>query len=263
MGIVVNFETLEYSIENRIGVLKLNRPKALNALNTQLLTELKSFLEEVNLDEIRCLVVTGGGEKSFVAGADIKEMSETNPDAGEVFAENGQKIFSLLENLQVPTIAAVNGFALGGGLELALSCDFILASEKAKVGLPEVGLGLIPGYGGTQRLSRVVGKSIARFITLTGDIFSAQQAYEWGLAVKLYPAESFMQEVLQVAQSIAAKSPKAMSLAKKSIHKGYDQEIEQGMKTEAFLFGEAFKSEDKVEGVSAFVEKRKPEFSGK
>ena len=250
-------------MNDNIGILTLNRPQALNALNQQLLGELKDLLKDVTKDGLlRCLVITGEG-KSFVAGADIKEMENHSPDQAQEMAKNGQALFDCIERLDVPVIAAVNGFALGGGLELALACDFIVASSKAKFGLPEVSLGLIPGYGGTQRLSRYVGKSIARLVALTGEIFSAQQMYEWGLVGKVCEPEDLLTEVQKIAQTIASRSPFALNLVKQAINQGYDREQSSGLALEAELFAQTFTSNDHNEGIKAFIEKRRPEFTGK
>ncbi|RME16800.1 MAG: hypothetical protein D6797_03770 [Bdellovibrio sp.] len=253
-------ETLLYEKQDNIGILKINRPKALNALNKQVISELESFLESPPSD-IRCLVITGEG-KAFVAGADIKEMVEMTPEEALEMSERGQKVFQHLENWKVPSIAAVNGYALGGGLELALACDFIIASEKAQMGLPEVSLGLIPGYGGTQRLARVVGKGVARFMTLTGNMFSAKQLAQWGLVVEVTSAEQLMEKALVYAKDLAARGPEAVGLAKRAINEGYDKNQFEALRLEAQLFSEVFKTEDHKEGLQAFLEKRKPVFKG-
>ena len=259
----MNFETISFELSGNIGTLKINRPKALNALNAQVVEELTACLRELRGNkDLRCLIVTGAGDKAFVAGADIKEMSEREADTGEQMAQDGQTAFQLLEDLHCPSIAAVNGFALGGGLELALSCDFIVASKKAKVGLPEVSLGLLPGYGGTQRLARHIGKGKARLMTLTGDIFKAEQAEKWGLIAMTTEPDALMAEVMKMATTIASRSPVALNLAKRCINEGFDVSQAEGLKLEAKLFGEVFKSKDKIEGVGAFVEKRTPEFTG-
>lgn len=259
----LKFETLEFKLENNIGVLTLSRPQAMNALNAQVLKDLKAFIDQIqNHTDLRCLIVTGSGEKAFVAGADIKEMQSRDSQSGAAMAREGQSVFQALEDLRAPTIAAVNGFALGGGLELALSCDFIIASKTAKLGLPEVSLGLIPGYGGTQRLSRVVGKNTARLMTLTGDIYSAEQCEKWGLVALLCEPQDLIATALKIAQKISERSPKALQLAKQAISRGADSTLSNGMTIEADLFQAAFSSNDKVEGVAAFVEKRKPTFKG-
>jgi enoyl-CoA hydratase len=259
----MKLETLSFKKENHIGQLTVERPQALNALNAQVIKDLRTFLTEIQNDkDLRVLIVTGAGEKAFVAGADIKEMEAMDPAQGQKFAENGQQVFMMLEKLAVPTIAAVNGFALGGGLELALACDFIVASKNAKLGLPEVSLGLIPGYGGTQRLSRNVGRAIARMMTLTGDMYTAEQCAQWGLVSQVTEPADLQAAVMKIAQTIAKRSPVALALAKKAIREGFDQSITDGMKIEAECFHKTFNSEDKKEGVKAFIEKRAPQFTG-
>lgn len=259
----MEFNTLTYSQDNAIGVLTINRPKAMNALNSEVLKELKTLLSELKNDKgLKCLIVTGAGDKAFIAGADIKEMEERPDDEGQKMAEDGQSIFKLFEELHCVAIAAVNGFALGGGLELALSCDFIVASTNAKLGLPEVSLGLIPGYGGTQRLSRNVGKGVARRMVFTGDMFTAEQCMNWGLVTEVVAQEELLATAKKLARSIVSRSPVAIRLAKRSINEGYDQTLYEGLNLEAKLFGQAFASADKKAGVKAFVEKQKPEFPG-
>lgn len=259
----MSFNTVSYKHDGHIGYLTINRPEALNALNSELLKDLKALLSELkNRKDLRCLIVTGSGEKAFVAGADIKEMQNRPEEEGQRMAEEGQGVFKIFEELHCPVIAAVNGFALGGGLELALACDFIVASEKAKLGLPEVSLGLIPGYGGTQRLSRAVGKSIARMMILTGDMFTAQQCCAWGLIAKVVPPEELLTTVQKMAELISSRSPSAVRLAKRAINEGYDQTQYEGLALEAKFFGQAFVSADKKEGLAAFVEKRKSQFTG-
>lgn len=257
----MKFETLEFRNEGQVGVLTLNRPQALNALNAQVLKDLRLFLQHVVEEQgLRALIVTGSGEKAFVAGADIKEMESLNPSDAKRFSEEGQSVFQQLEDLKIPSIAAVNGFALGGGLELAMACDFIVASRQAKMGLPEVTLGLIPGYGGTQRLARYCGKGIARLMALTGDIYSAEQAAAWGLVALVTEPNELMPTCMKLAGTIAKRSPFAVRLAKQAINQGVNVTQDAGLKIEAQFFSEAFQSEDKKEGVRAFVEKRAPVF---
>lgn len=248
-----------------VGVLTLNRPEALNALNNELIQELHTTLKEIakkSYTEIRVLVLTGAGPKAFVAGADIKEMSGLHPEQAEKFARFGQETFSLLEDLKIPTLAAVNGFALGGGLELALSCDFIYASETAKFGLPEVTLGLMPGFGGTVRLSRAMGPQKAKEMIFTGAMMTAAEALQAGFVNKVLPAADLMAGALATAQMIASRGPVAVGTAKFSILHTWDQEIKEAFKTEARLFGRLFETQDVREGTAAFVEKRKAEFKG-
>lgn len=258
----MNFSTLEFKRDGHIGTLVLNRPQALNALNAETLRELAEFFTSMkNERELRALIVTGAG-KAFVAGADIKEMDARDPSTGQKMADEGQRVFDMIENLHIPTIAAVNGFALGGGLELALACDFIIASKAAKMGLPEVSLGLIPGYGGTQRLARVVGKGIAKLMTLTGDIYTAEHCEKWGLVAMAVEPDQLMETCAGIAKKIASRSPVAVGLAKQSIHRGLDTTQGEGMQIESKYFHTAFNSGDRKEGVRAFIEKRPPVFEG-
>jgi enoyl-CoA hydratase len=257
----MSYNTLSLVVENHIALLTVNRPQALNALNGEVVRELGECLKSlVQNKEVRCLIVTGSGEKAFVAGADIKEMQERDSQSGEQMALEGQGVLHLLETAPFPSIAAVNGFALGGGLELALACDFIVASKNAKLGLPEVSLGLIPGYGGTQRLSRYVGKGLARLMTVTGDLYSAEQCTTWGLVAILTEPADLLPTCRKLAQKITERSPHAVALARQAINNGYDFAQTDGLKLEAELFQKAFASNDKVEGVAAFIEKRKPQF---
>lgn len=255
-------------------IIRIHRPESLNALNSQVLADLNDLITKISevsvadlvQQKVQAIVITGSGEKSFVAGADIKEMTgfaeAKDEQKGAQFSFRGQSIFRRLETLKIPVIAAVNGFCLGGGLELALSCDFIYASEKAKLGLPEVGLGLIPGFGGTVRLARVVGVNQAREMILSGQMLSAAEAMQIGLVNKVLPAEDLLDKVHETVVSIISKGPGAVSIAKKTIMTTYDQDIEEGLQTEASHFGDLFKLNDTKEGLSAFIEKRKANFSG-
>ena len=254
------YETLEFTKKDGVGILTVSRSKALNALNAQVIQELCEMLNALKNDQdLRCLIVTGCGE-SFVAGADIAEMSAREPNTGEDMAHAGQHALGLLSELAVPTIAAVNGFALGGGLELALACDFIVASEKAKMGFPEVSLGLIPGYGGTQRLARCVGLAKARMMILTGDIYSAQECERLGVAALVVAVDQLMSTCEKLANTIASRSPVALGFAKRAINAGFDVSLDEGLRKEAQLFGKVFATTDKQEGVAAFLEKRTPKF---
>lgn len=249
-----------------IWVLTMNRPEALNALNMETIDEVERaqhFLMEKTAMEARVLLITGSGEKAFVAGADIKEMVSINDQQAKAFSEKGQKVFRNFEMLRMPVIALVNGFALGGGMELALSADFIFASENARFGLPEVSLGLMPGFGGCVRLSRVVGLNKAREIAMTGDLFSATAAMEMGLVQKVVPPASLMEEALKMARIIISRSPLAVAAVKRVVLDGFDLAIEGAMTLEATQFGRLFQRLDSREGMSAFVEKRKPQFPGK
>ncbi len=253
--------TLSFDRQGAVGVLKINRPEALNALNFQVLKDLDAFLNS-DLKGLRALVVTGAGEKSFVAGADIKEMEKLTKDDAWKMADRGQAVFSKLSDAPFVSIAAVNGFALGGGLELALSCDMILASSKAKLGLPEVSLGLIPGYGGTQRLARTVGLQFARYMVLSGEMVTASEALAVGLVAKVFEPEKLQEEALNLAKKVAARGPQALSLAKKSIRRGFNTDLNEGLKIEAEYFAQTFTSKDHNEGIKAFIEKRAPQFTG-
>ncbi|MEK6627712.1 MAG: enoyl-CoA hydratase-related protein [Bdellovibrionota bacterium] len=251
--------------ENGLWILTLNRPEALNALNTSLMNEMADAirqLSEMSFDDVKALIITGSGDKAFVAGADIKEMMDLNEDQAMQFAKRGQSIFHELNLLKIPVIAAVNGFALGGGLELALACDFIVASENAKFGLPEVSLGLIPGFGGTVRLTRAVGIRKARELIYTGEMLNAAQAFELGLLSSVVPQSELINTVVKKIEMILSRSPLAVAEAKKSINQAFDLETEVALQNEAEIFGALFNSFDANEGKKAFVEKRKPAFTG-
>ena len=243
-----------------IAVATINRPKALNALNSQVLEDLNELLDLVKADEeIRALVLTGSGEKAFVAGADIAEMSTLTKTEGEAFGKKGNDVFRKLETLPIPTVAAVNGFALGGGCELALSCDIILASEKAKFGQPEVGLGITPGFGGTQRLARLVGPGMAKQLIYTAKNIKADEALRIGLVNAVYPLEELMPAAEKLAQTIAKNAPIAVRACKKAINDGLQTDIDQAVVIEEKLFGSCFETADQKEGMGAFLEKRKHE----
>ena len=260
----MSFECILYDENDGVGVLTINRPKALNALNAQVLKELQNLLGDLKRSSsLRCLIVTGAGEKSFVAGADIKEMEKYSPQEALEMSMIGQDTFKQIEDLKVPSIAAVNGFALGGGMELALACDFIIASESAKFGLPEVTLGLIPGYGGTQRLSRNIGRSLAKMVTFSGDLYSVEEAQKWGLVAEVLPADDMMARCQKLATKISQRSPMALALAKRSMAEGADQPLAEGLRIEANYFSQTFSTDDHVEGIQAFIEKRKANFTGK
>lgn len=251
--------------ENGIWILTLNRPEALNALNANLLNEIADALRqisEMSFEDVRALIITGAGEKSFVAGADIKEMAHLNEDQAVQFAKRGQSIFHEINLLKIPVIAAVNGFALGGGLELALACDFIFASENAKFGLPEVSLGLIPGFGGTVRLTRAIGIRKARELTFSGEIINAEQALQMGLVNLVVPQADLISSVCKKIDLILSRSSLAVAAAKKSINQAFDLETEAALDNESHIFGALFNSEDTKEGTQAFIEKRKPVFTG-
>ena len=261
------FEYKDLVIENRgaVWTLKINRPSALNALNSSVLNEMGDFLRqigEMSFEHAKALIITGGGEKSFVAGADIKEISELTEEQAFQFAQRGQMLFHELSLLRIPVVAAVNGFALGGGLELALSCDFIYASDNAKFGLPEVTLGLLPGFGGTVRLLQAVGLRKARQLTYTGDLIDASEAQKIGLVNHVTSQQNLLSEVNLVVDKILSRAPVAVGYAKKSINYAWDHPVDLAQKEEAKLFSELFQTEDVREGTSAFLEKRKPQFQG-
>jgi enoyl-CoA hydratase len=247
-----------------IRIIKISRPQALNALNTGVLLELKSvLLEEAENPATRVVILTGDGDKAFIAGADIAEMNEKSVTEGVQFAQLGHEVTKLLELMLKPTIAAVNGFALGGGTEMAISCDFIVASEKAVFGQPEVGLGIIPGFGATLRLSKFVGLPRAKELIFSGRKIKAEEAFAIGLVNHIFPAQDFMSKVIELAQGISQQSFAAVSRSKKLLNE-FSESIGLNYKldAEAQAFGRLFGSEDQKEGMTAFVEKRKPKFQG-
>jgi len=255
----MQYENILTEKENKTAIITINRPQSLNALNSQTISELGSALDELNADkDIRVIIITGSGEKSFVAGADIKEFSDFGTEKAEELARNGQeKLFNKIENLSKPVIAAVNGFALGGGLELAMACHIRYASENAKLGLPEVTLGLIPGYGGTQRLPKLVGKGIANEMIFSAKMIPAQRAKETGLVNEVFSLEELLPKTKELAATISNNSPMGISKAIKAVNQS---DTENGFETEIKSFGELFEMDDKKEGVTAFLEKRKPQF---
>jgi len=260
----MSFENIILEVEDTIATIFFNRPKALNALNNALFDELDIALDQVNADtNIKVLILTGTGDKAFVAGADIAELAQMNPLEGKTFSRKGQKIFSKIEALPIPAIAAVNGFALGGGSEAALACDFIYASEKALFGLPEITLGLIPGFGGTQRLSRLIGVNRAKEMIFTGKNIKAAEALELGIVNKVCAHEDLMADVLKTASQIAARGKIALRSAKEVIQSGLNADLETGCRIENDVFGLTMSSDDAKEGTTAFLEKRKPVFNGK
>jgi enoyl-CoA hydratase len=260
----MDYQNIIFEKEMDIAVVTFNRPKALNALNMEVLAEISDCLDRIAGDEdIRALILTGAGDKAFVAGADIKFMSTLSPLDAKKFAAQGQEVLFKLESLPVPVIASVNGFALGGGNEIAMACDFIYASEKAQFGQPEINLGVIPGFGGTQRLSRLVGKGLAKELCLTGEMINAKRALEIGLVNKVFPTETLLEETKRTAKVIAQKGRVSIRGAKKVIDSGYDVDLRNALAMEADAFGLCFASEDQKEGMAAFIEKRKPVFKGK
>ena len=257
----MDFVKLE--LDGPIAVITIDRPKALNALNRQVLTEFSDAIGQVAANKTtRALIVTGGGEKAFVAGADIAEMAGLSQAESTAFAELGHRVLDSLEGLPIPVIAAVNGFALGGGTELALACDFIYASEKAKFGQPEVVLGVIPGFGGTQRLTRIVGRARAKEIIFTGDMIDAAKAKEIGLALEVLPAAELMAHCKKVAGNIVKRGPLAVAQAKRVIDAGADLPLQDANKLEREGFAKLFGTGDQKEGMAAFIAKRPPDFKG-
>jgi enoyl-CoA hydratase len=258
------YKTLNYEKKEHIGVLTINRPDKLNAISNELTEELKQFLDEIEQDKnLRVLVVTGAGDKAFVAGADIKELVDRDAFIGREVSRTRQHLFSRIENLPVPVIAAVNGYALGGGLELALACSIRICSENAQFGAPEVKLGIIPGDGGTQRLPRLVGLGPAMEMILTGDFIDAQEAYRIGLVNKVVPLEKLMDSAMELAKKIAKRPPLAVRYAKEAANRSLEGDSVSGYALESYLHALTCTTEDKKEGVSAFLEKRKGTFKGK
>jgi len=260
----MTFKNLTYACSDGIVTLCINRPKALNALNQATLLELlEAFAQIKNDPEVKSVVLTGAGEKAFVAGADISEMQPLDAVSGRQFALLGHRLAAAIEKLPKPVIAAVNGYALGGGCELALCCDMRLASENARFGQPEVNLGVIPGFGGTQRLARLIGKGRACELIMTGDMIDAEEAYRIGLANKVLPADGLLPAALKLAQKIGSKGPLAVAFAKSALHNGLEMDLARACDQEADLFGLCFASADQKEGMQAFLEKRPAQFTGK
>jgi len=260
----MTYAHLLVAIDGAVATVTVNRPKVLNALNAAALTELGEAMRALQADAaVRVVILTGAGEKAFVAGADINELSILTPDAGKAHAELGQRVFDLVEQLGKPVIAAVNGFALGGGCELAMACTVRLAADTAKFGQPEVKLGLTPGFAGTQRLPRLVGKGRAMELVLGGGTIDAAEAFRIGLVNRVVPAASLSDEARALAQAWAANAPTAMRYAMEAIAHGLETSFAEGCFLEASLFGLAFATDDMREGTRAFLEKRKPEFRGR
>jgi enoyl-CoA hydratase len=251
-------------ITDGIGVVKINRPGSLNALNTETVEELASTLEELEQDAaVKVVVITGAGDRAFVAGGDIKEMVDMTPPAAQAYARKGHQMIKTMEKMKKPVIAAVNGYTLGGGLELALACDFIYASEKAKLGLPEVTLGVMPGFGGTQNLPRLIGPNRAKELIFSGKQLSAQQARDWGIVNEVFPPEALLPKTLEIARLIAQNGTLGVAQAKDAIVNGLNMAKEDGLRYEGALFGLLFATQDQKEGMQAFVGKRRAEFKNK
>lgn len=245
--------------ESGIKILKISAPKSLNALNSTILAELNAFIDSLTVS-VKVLIITGDGEKSFVSGADISEMCDLSEKEGYAFGALGAKIFRKIEMLDFPVIAAVNGYAFGGGCELAMACDFRIASENARFGQPEVGLGIIPGFSGTYRMPKLIGQAMAKELIYTGRAIKADEALRIGLVNAVYPQSELMDEVLKIATMIASKAPIAVKFAKKSINEGYDLSSEKAIELETGLFANCFNTKDQKEGMNAFLNKRKPDF---
>jgi len=258
------YVNLLLEVNDGIAIVTINRPKALNALNAATIYELDKMFDELGANSaVKAVIVTGSGEKSFVAGADITEMQSMSAIEGRNWGKLAQAVFNKIENLPKPVIAAVNGFALGGGCELSMACDIRIASEKAKFGQPEVSLGIPPGFGGTQRLPRLVGKGRAKEMLFTGDMIDAAEACKIGLANKVVEPEELMNTAKAMAQKIMSRAPVAVQVCKSAVNEGLDVDLESGIAYEAEIFGLCFATDDQKEGMTAFVEKRKPNFTGK
>jgi enoyl-CoA hydratase len=260
---VATSEYILCEITNGVLVITINRPDKLNSLNKQTIEELhETLVEAENQNEIRSVIITGAGKKAFVAGADIAEFANYSVEQGQHLSSTGHfKVFNFIENYSKPIIAAINGFALGGGLELAMACHIRVVSDNAKMGLPEVGLGLIPGYGGTQRLAQLIGKGKAFEMIVTADMLNASDAYKWGLANYVTTQEELLNKCFEITFKISGKSPTAIKTAIKVINAGYNNQV-NGFQAEIEEFGKAFGTKDFKEGVTAFLEKRKAEFKG-
>ena len=246
-------EFITYEVEGQVGIITINRPKALNALNSAVLDELDATIDGVDLDAVRCLILTGAGEKSFVAGADIAEMSTLTKEEGEAFGKKGNDIFRKIETLPIPVIAAVNGFALGGGCEISMSCDIRICSDNAVFGQPEVGLGITPGFGGTQRLARLVGPGMAKQMIYTARNIKADEAYRIGLVNAVYPAEKLIPAAEKLAATIAKNAPIAVRNCKKAINDGLQVDMDKAIVIEEKLFGDCFETEDQKAGMGNFL----------
>ena len=250
-------EFVTYEVEGAVGLITINRPQALNALNSQVLSELDQAFSAVDLNTVRCLILTGAGEKSFVAGADIGEMSTLTKAEGEAFGKKGNDVFRKIESFPIPAIAAVNGFALGGGCEISLSCDIRICSENAVFGQPEVGLGITPGFGGTQRLARAIGVGKAKEMIYSARNIKADEAYRIGLVNNVYPLEELIPAAKKLASIIASNAPIAVRNCKKAINDGLQVDIDSAVVIEEKLFGDCFETEDQKAGMANFLEKDK------
>ncbi len=258
----MEYNFLKVERNEGVTVMKISAPKSLNALNSTILKEIDDFIGSLDATT-RVLIITGDGEKSFVAGADISEMAHLDEPQGFEFGRLGAQVFRRIETLPIPVIAAVNGFALGGGCELAMSCDIRIASNKAKFGQPEVGLGIIPGFSGTYRLPKLIGQGYAKEMIYTGKVIRADEALRIGLVNAVYEPEELMDKAMEMAQMMLKNAPMAISLAKQSINEGYDLDADGAIGLENKLFGKCFATSDQKEGMDAFLNKRKATFTGK
>ncbi|MFH1550241.1 MAG: enoyl-CoA hydratase-related protein [Planctomycetota bacterium] len=255
------YENLLYEVNDRLATVTVNRPKVLNALNDKTIGELIDVFCKIESDDaVGAVILTGSGEKGFIAGADINEISQKDAATGKKMALKGQMCLNIIENLGKPVIAAINGFALGGGCEIAMACTIRIAAETARLGQPEINLGVIPGYGGTQRLPRLVGKGRAHELILTGDMIDANEAYRLGLVNRVVPAASLLEEAGKLARKILSKSAPVVKIALEAVNRGIEVDLLEGLNLEASLFGLACATEDMKEGTKAFLEKRKPDF---
>ena len=260
----MSYENVTVAKEDGLGIVTINRPKALNALNSATLKELSmAFDEMAQATDVQAVILTGGGDRAFVAGADISEMVNYTPPEAEAFAALGQGVMFKIERLPKPVIAAMHGFTFGGGCEIAMACDIRIATDKLKIGQPEVKLGVLPGFGGTQRLARIVGPGKAKEIIFSGDVYDATEALRTGLVDRVVPFEKLMEETKKLAKTIASRGEIAVRLSKDAINAGMDVDIESGCMRERKAFGMCFASQDRIEGMKAFLEKREPKFTGK
>ena len=250
-------ENVLFEQKGQIGIITISREKALNALNSAVLDDLNAVLDQVNLDEVRCLIITGAGQKSFVAGADIGEMSTLTQAEGQAFGKKGNDVFRRIETFPIPVIAAINGFALGGGCEISMSCDFRICSENAVFGQPEVGLGITPGFGGTQRLARLIGPGMAKQIIYTAKNIKSAEALRIGLVNAVYPQEELMAQAEKLAGAIAKNAPIAVRKCKQAINEGLELGMDDAVALEEKLFGECFETEDQRYGMAFFLDKNK------
>ena len=259
-----DYQNLIFENQDGIGIITINRPKALNALNGETVDEIERLCDAIAKDQaVKVVIITGAGDKAFVAGADITYMKSLTAPEGRTWGKAGQAVFTKIENLPQPVIAAIHGFALGGGCELAMACDIRIATDKAKFGQPEVSLGITPGFGGTQRLARIVGKGRAKELLYTGDMIDAAEAYRIGLVNKVVAPEELMDAAKAMASKIMSRAPFAVQMCKAAVNEGLDTDLDTGIAYEAEVFGLCFATADQKEGMTAFVEKRKANFTGK